>query len=233
MTANQVTITGLVLSLIASGAMIAWTRGGRTLLIPAGGAVREDGVERDGWYAGAGAWGQKTSLGALLNELSDVIADVGLYLPLAIVPGFDPRLVVGVVVLSILTEMTGVIAVQIGASRRYDGPFGKSDRAFIFGLLGLLLGLRVPIERAIPDGARRDDFPAGTDDCESVAACVAGSVRRSREAMSRGIHPLASVIAAIARGISGVRVRWQGSACRMCGSGSTSRITPVIWTSLC
>jgi 1-acyl-sn-glycerol-3-phosphate acyltransferase len=28
--------------------------------------------------------------------------------------------------------------------------------------------------------------------------------------MSRGIHPLASVIAAMARGISGVQVRWQG-----------------------
>ena len=40
--------------------------------------------------------GQKTSLGALLNELGDVIADAGLYLPLAVVPGFDARLVVGV-----------------------------------------------------------------------------------------------------------------------------------------
>ena len=40
-----------------------------------------------------------------------------------------------------LTEMAGVVAVQIGASRRYDGPMGKSDRAFVFGLLGLLLGI--------------------------------------------------------------------------------------------
>jgi len=36
-----------------------------------------------------------------------------------------------------------VVAVQIGASRRYDGPMGKSDRAFAFGLLALLLGLGV------------------------------------------------------------------------------------------
>jgi CDP-diacylglycerol--glycerol-3-phosphate 3-phosphatidyltransferase len=41
--------------------------------------------------------------------------------------------------------MTGVIGVQIGASRRYDGPMGKSDRAFVFGVLGLLLGLNLPI----------------------------------------------------------------------------------------
>jgi CDP-diacylglycerol--glycerol-3-phosphate 3-phosphatidyltransferase len=79
-----------------------------------------------------------------------VVADTGLYLPLALVPEFDPRLVAGVVILSILTEMTGVIGVQIGASRRYDGPLGKSDRAFLFGVMGLLLGLRVQIERAIP-----------------------------------------------------------------------------------
>jgi CDP-diacylglycerol--glycerol-3-phosphate 3-phosphatidyltransferase len=41
--------------------------------------------------------------------------------------------------------MTGVIGAQIGASRRYDGPMGKSDRAFVFGALGLLLGMNLPI----------------------------------------------------------------------------------------
>ena len=33
------------------------------------------------------------------------------------------------------------MAVAIGASRRYEGPMGKSDRAFVFGLLGIILGL--------------------------------------------------------------------------------------------
>ncbi|MNN86572.1 hypothetical protein D3C81_2058560 [compost metagenome] len=28
---------------------------------------------------------------------------------------------------------------MVGASRRYDGPMGKSDRAFVIGVLGLLL----------------------------------------------------------------------------------------------
>ncbi len=42
-----------------------------------------------------------------------------------------------------LTEMAGVVAVQIGASRRYDGPMGKSDRAFVFGLLALLIAIDV------------------------------------------------------------------------------------------
>ena len=32
-----------------------------------------------------------------------------------------------------------------GASRRYDGPLGKSDRAFVFGALGLWAGLAAPL----------------------------------------------------------------------------------------
>ncbi|MDP3840844.1 MAG: CDP-alcohol phosphatidyltransferase family protein, partial [Methylococcales bacterium] len=39
----------------------------------------------------------------------------------------------------------GVIAIQIGASRRYDGPMGKSDRAFVFGALALALGAGVSV----------------------------------------------------------------------------------------
>jgi CDP-diacylglycerol--glycerol-3-phosphate 3-phosphatidyltransferase len=87
--------------------------------------------------------GQKSRLGALLNELGDVVSDCALYLPLAVVPAFDARLVVGIVLLAALSEMAGVLGPTIGASRRYDGPMGKSDRAFAFGLLGLLLGLGV------------------------------------------------------------------------------------------
>ena len=88
--------------------------------------------------------GQKSRLGAMLNEIGDVVSDSALYLPLALVPGFDPRLVVAIVLLAALTEMTGVLGLTIGASRRYDGPMGKSDRAFVFGLLALLIGLGVP-----------------------------------------------------------------------------------------
>jgi len=56
----------------------------------------------------------------------------------------QPALIVLVVILAVIGEMAGVVGVQIGASRRYDGPLGKSDRAFAFGLLGLLLGCGVP-----------------------------------------------------------------------------------------
>jgi CDP-diacylglycerol--glycerol-3-phosphate 3-phosphatidyltransferase len=48
-----------------------------------------------------------------------------------------------VVALAVITEMTGVVAIQIGSQRRYDGPFGKSDRALVFGTLAFFLGLGV------------------------------------------------------------------------------------------
>jgi CDP-diacylglycerol--glycerol-3-phosphate 3-phosphatidyltransferase len=146
-TANQVTIAALLLSLW-TGLFIARRHGGRVLLLlPAVLFARMALNAMDGMLAREHH--QKSALGAILNELGDVIADVGLYLPLAVVPEFDPWLVIGVVILSILTEMTGVIGVQIGASRRYDGPLGKSDRAFLFGLLGLLLGFRVAVSKLI------------------------------------------------------------------------------------
>jgi len=62
-------------------------------------------------------------------------------------PGIEPWLLVPAVVLAVVSEMTGVVAIQVGAERRYDGPMGKSDRAFVFGVVGLLLGLGVPAGR--------------------------------------------------------------------------------------
>ena len=84
-----------------------------------------------------------THKGALFNELSDVISDTALYLPFALVPGFSPILVMCILYLSVLTELAGILSVQIGASRRYDGPMGKSDRALVFGALGCALAVGV------------------------------------------------------------------------------------------
>jgi phosphatidylglycerophosphate synthase len=58
-------------------------------------------------------------------------------------------LIVLIVLLAASSEMTGIIAALIGASRRYDGPMGKNDRALVFGALGLLLGLGAPIASAV------------------------------------------------------------------------------------
>lgn len=142
-TANQVTVAALLLS-IATGAAIALYPEARWPLIELGPVlfIRMALNAIDGMLARE--HGMKSKLGTILNELGDVVADAALYLPLALVPGFPAPLVVAVVLLAVVSEMTGVVAVQISASRRYDGPSGKSDRAFAFGALGLLVGLGVP-----------------------------------------------------------------------------------------
>lgn len=141
-TANQVTLAAVALA-FAVGAAIAVCPDRRVfLLLPAALFVRMAMNAIDGMLAREHA--QASKLGAILNELGDVVADAAMYLPLALHAQFPTAAVVVLVVLSIIVEMTGVIGVQIGASRRYDGPFGKSDRAFVIGALGLLLGLGIP-----------------------------------------------------------------------------------------
>ncbi|QDT49417.1 Inner membrane protein YnbA [Symmachiella dynata] len=145
-TANQVTVAAAVLS-IAVGACIAIypERRWPLLLVPPFLFVRMALNAVDGMLARE--HDMKSPLGAVLNELGDVIADAALYLPFALVPGVRPVLVVLVVIEGIISEMTGVVAVQIGSERRYDGPLGKSDRAFLFGFIGLLLGCGVKTGR--------------------------------------------------------------------------------------
>lgn len=139
-TANQVTVAALLLSVVTGGCMslfshMSWP----WLMLPAALFLRMALNAIDGMLARE--HGMKTQLGALLNELADVLSDIALYLPFIFLAGAYGWLIALVVALSVTSEMTGVIAVQIGASRRYDGPMGKSDRAFIFGAAGLAAGL--------------------------------------------------------------------------------------------
>lgn len=83
--------------------------------------------------------GQQTHLGAFLNELTDVVSDAALYLPFVGVAPFSPFWVGLLIVLAGLSEFAGALGPTIGASRRYDGPLGKSDRAFVFGMLALYI----------------------------------------------------------------------------------------------
>lgn len=141
--ANHVTVAALVLSFIV-GALITLFPAQKwpLLLMSLALFVRMALNAIDGMLAREHA--MKSSLGAILNELGDVLSDTALYLPLAGVPGVSSSYIVAITILAIVSEMTGVVAVQIGARRRYDGPMGKSDRAFVFGPLGLLMGIGIP-----------------------------------------------------------------------------------------
>jgi CDP-diacylglycerol--glycerol-3-phosphate 3-phosphatidyltransferase len=143
-TANQVTVAACVVS-IALGVLLA-TRPEDFrlfLLVPAWLFVRMALNAIDGMLARE--FGHASKLGAYLNEITDVVSDAALYAPFALLPGSSPALVAAVIALAIISEMAGVLGLMVGASRRYDGPMGKSDRAFVFGLLGLLAGLGVDL----------------------------------------------------------------------------------------
>ena len=141
-TANQVTLAALFLSLAAGGAVWLWPAPETVLLLPPVLLLRMALNALDGMLARE--FQGPTPLGAILNELGDVLADAGLYLPLALLSGVSPVAVVALVLLALSSEFCGVLAVMIGASRRYDGPMGKSDRALLLGAIALWLGFGGP-----------------------------------------------------------------------------------------
>jgi len=139
-TANQVTLAAALLSVLLGGILaifhqLTWL----FALLPLWMLLRMALNAIDGMLAREFA--QQSKLGAYLNELCDVIADSALYLPFALLPGINAVLLVTLAVLAVISEYAGVLGPMIGSSRRYDGPLGKSDRAFAFGLIALLVAL--------------------------------------------------------------------------------------------
>jgi len=145
-TANQVTLAACALSVALGALLVLNPRPVLFLLLPVWLALRMALNAIDGMLARE--FGQQSRLGAYLNELGDVVSDAALCAPFALLPGSNPWLVAAIAVLAIVSEMAGVLAAAVGAARRYDGPMGKSDRAFVFGALGLLVGCGVPMAGA-------------------------------------------------------------------------------------
>jgi CDP-diacylglycerol---glycerol-3-phosphate 3-phosphatidyltransferase len=137
-TPNQITISALLLSLL-TGICIAYnpTQTWPMLLVPIMLFLRMALNALDGMVARE--YNLQSAFGTFLNELGDVLSDVFIYLPFAFVSSVSATLIIAIVILAIISEMTGIIAVQIKTQRRYDGPMGKSDRAFVFGLAATLI----------------------------------------------------------------------------------------------
>ncbi|MBB3241024.1 CDP-diacylglycerol--glycerol-3-phosphate 3-phosphatidyltransferase [Pseudomonas sp. Tn43] len=140
-TANQITVLAGVISVV-TGVGIAcfahhlWV----FLLIPVWMILRMALNAIDGMLARE--FGQQSRLGAYLNELCDIVADSALILPFALIPDVSVLIVLLVTLLALFSEYSGVLGPMVGASRRYDGPMGKSDRAFALGALatGIAIG---------------------------------------------------------------------------------------------
>jgi CDP-diacylglycerol--glycerol-3-phosphate 3-phosphatidyltransferase len=139
-TANQVTVAAALLSVVG-GTAIALRPESKAVfwLLPAVLFVRMALNAIDGMLARE--HGQASRLGMFLNEVCDVVSDLALILPFALVAPFQPWGVVAFAIAAVLVEFCGVLGIAAGSGRRYDGPFGKSDRALALGIIAVAIAL--------------------------------------------------------------------------------------------
>ncbi|UXU84517.1 CDP-alcohol phosphatidyltransferase family protein [Mammaliicoccus sciuri] len=144
MTPNQVTILALLLSII-TGIILSIFHENKWIyiLMPIVMFVRMALNAIDGVMAKK--YQMKSHLGLLLNELGDVISDLFLFIPFVFIAEDYGIGIMLFISLSIISEMAGVTVQVIGSSRRYDGPMGKSDRAFIVGFISFLIFVHLNI----------------------------------------------------------------------------------------
>ncbi|MCD8796988.1 CDP-alcohol phosphatidyltransferase family protein [Mammaliicoccus sciuri] len=144
MTPNQVTILALLLSIV-TGIILSIFHENKWIyiLMPIVMFVRMALNAIDGVMAKK--YQMKSHLGLLLNELGDVISDLFLFIPFVFIAEDYGIGIMLFISLSIISEMAGVTVQVIGSSRRYDGPMGKSDRAFIIGFISFLIFVHLNI----------------------------------------------------------------------------------------
>ncbi|MCE4979154.1 CDP-alcohol phosphatidyltransferase family protein [Mammaliicoccus sciuri] len=144
MTPNQVTILALLLSIV-TGIILSIFHENKWIyiLMPIVMFVRMALNAIDGVMAKK--YQMKSHLGLLLNELGDVISDLFLFIPFVFIAEDYGIGIMLFISLSIISEMAGVTVQVIGSSRRYDGPMGKSDRAFIVGFISILIFVHLNI----------------------------------------------------------------------------------------
>jgi CDP-diacylglycerol--glycerol-3-phosphate 3-phosphatidyltransferase len=140
---NLLTLLGMILSL-AMGIFAFY--GDRTIaliLLPIVLLLRMALNALDGMMARQ--YNLQSKMGALLNEIGDVVSDIVLYFPLYVLFAMDQIWIMCFLLLSVLNEFAGLLGQALGGARRYDGPMGKSDRALVVGVLSLLFLFKAPI----------------------------------------------------------------------------------------
>lgn len=157
-TANQVTISAVVLS-VGTAYVIA-TRAEESprlwLSLPLSLFMRMALNAIDGLMARE--HGQASTMGAVLNEAGDLVADTAFFI--SILPHLNQATISGahnhgsyeqhIASLSLLSISTELLAIasNIGFQERANqGPLGKSDRALLLGVLGTVMGMKLPLTR--------------------------------------------------------------------------------------
>ena len=151
-TANQVTVSAVLLSLGTAYIIAKPATEQQTLwlLLPSSLFVRMALNAIDGMMARE--HGQASQLGAVLNEVGDIVADTALLASLTphIADKQSGKLpasqhyVTSLITLSISTELLAIVSNTALGVRANQGPLGKSDRAFLLGLLGAFMATKAP-----------------------------------------------------------------------------------------
>ncbi len=142
-TPNSLTIIAFLLSLAMGCYIFYGERQIALFLVPAFLLLRMALNALDGMMARQ--FNLQSKLGAVLNEMGDLLSDAVLYYPvLYVLFDMDPIWVGWFIFLSMLNEFAGLLGQALGGERRYDGPMGKSDRALLIGVLCLLIGFGLP-----------------------------------------------------------------------------------------
>ncbi|UTW64126.1 CDP-alcohol phosphatidyltransferase family protein [bacterium SCSIO 12741] len=143
-TPNLVTILGFGVSImIGVGAMQAIQNPMWALIWPAGLLLRMALNAIDGLMARR--FNRQTKLGGVLNESMDILSDIVVTLPLLVLFPSLSVLIWIFIVQAVLMEGAGMLGYLSQVGRSYKGPLGKSDRAFMLGVLGILVALGVPV----------------------------------------------------------------------------------------
>lgn len=134
--ANQITLVSIFLSFVIG--FLFWNSYKNHwlfLALPFGLLIRMALNALDGMMARL--YNQQSKLGEVLNELGDVLSDVAIFFPLIKYNSQNISLIIVIIILSVINEMAGLLAKIVSGERRYDGPMGKSDRAFAISIYGI------------------------------------------------------------------------------------------------
>lgn len=136
-TPNHITLTAMALCFITGAVLILFPQPVLFVLLPVTLIARMALNALDGMLARK--YNQTSRPGAILNEISDVLSDIALYLPFILLPYSNVSLGIIMLFCAVMTEFCGVLAQTLNGVRSYAGPLGKSDRALAFGIWGLAL----------------------------------------------------------------------------------------------
>jgi phosphatidylglycerophosphate synthase len=85
--------------------------------------------------------GKARAAGEVLNETSDRLSDLAIFIGLALTPSVDRVLGLLAVVAILMVSYIGVLGKAVGAERVYGGILGKADRMVFLMIACLIYGL--------------------------------------------------------------------------------------------